>query len=98
MSVNISTTEYTKTRKAVIDGVEFEVRPMSSSESLTLTLLGQDFNTDDMTPESTKKALETIDKIFFSLFDKEKEARKVLGNLSFDAWFDIYNKIMSEGK
>lgn len=98
MGINISTTEYTKTRKAIIDGVEFEVRPMSSSESLTLTMLGQDFDVNDVSPEYTKKALKTIDKIFFSLFDKEKEARKIMSKLTFEAWFDIYNKIMSEGK
>lgn len=96
MGINISTSDYTKTKKAIIDGVEFEVRPMTSSESLTLTSLGQNFSSDNIDPDSTRKTIETIDKIYFSLFDKEKEARKLLGQLSFDAWFDIYNKIMSE--
>ena len=98
MSISISTSEYKTTKTAEIDGVEFKVRPMSSAEALAFTQIGEDLK--ELTAEN--KNMEAIEKVnqlgnlFFGLFEPEAKARKILEPLSYDAWFEIYGKIMNE--
>ena len=97
MSVNITTSEYNNTKTATIDGVEFEVRPMSSSEYLTIINISKDMKNmakDDV--DTLGDLLKTIEDMYFSLFNDPDQAKKVLGHLSVDAWMDIYNKIVKD--
>lgn len=100
MSISISTSDYKKVKKVEIDGVEFEVRPMNSSESITLMALADDFkgmnDEDKQDPKKVSESIEKIANIFFGIFDKPKKAREILGGVEMDAWFSIYNKIMEQ--
>lgn len=100
MSISINTSDYKKTKKVEIDGVAFEVRPMNSSETLALmSIRGEmeglkDGETADA--DTAVKALEKIENIYFAIFDKPSKAKKVLGSLGVEAWFEIYNQIMEQ--
>ena len=100
MSISISTSDYKKVKQVEIDGVKFEVRPMNSSETLALMSVKDEIsgieNADNS--ELALKSINKIEEIYFSLFDKPEKAKKVLGGLGMDAWFEIYNKIMEQGK
>jgi len=41
MSISISLSEYNQSKEANIEGIDFVVRPMSSSESLALLKAGE---------------------------------------------------------
>lgn len=99
MSINITTSDYTKTIDALIDGVAFKVRPMNSSEAITLYSLSESMkNAEEGSTdfETASKALGQIEKVFFNLFDKPEKAKKIFSGLEIDAWFEIYNKIVGE--
>lgn len=98
MSITISTSDYTQARGAVIDGVEFVVRPVNSSESIALTSLASEMQEVGEDTEKLSKLIKKTEDIFFNLFDKPAEAKKILGELSIDAWWEIYAKIMEESK
>ena len=98
MSISISTSDYKKTKSVEIDGVLFNVRPMNSSETIALMSIKDEISglENGENVENATKAIKKMEDIFFAVFDKEKEARKVLGDLGIEAWFDIYAKIMEQ--
>lgn len=96
MSITITTSEYTRTKSAVIDGIAFEVRQMSSAETLSLSALLSEIKDGASDPKKAEKTLNKIEELYFGCYDKPEEAKKVIGNLPFDTWFEIYNKIIKE--
>lgn len=96
MSITITTSEYQQTKSAEIDGVAFEVRPMSSAESIAFTALSRDAEKTGLDADKAEKLLKRLEDLYFGLYDKPEEAKKLFGHLSMDAWFKIYNKIMKE--
>ena len=97
MSISISTSDYKKTKSVEIDGVLFNVRPLNSSESVALMALKGDIEKMSDEKDGTDTVLKILTKledIFFAVFDKPEKAKKVLGDLGIEAWFEIYNKIM----
>ena len=98
MSISISTSDYKKVKQVDIDGTKFEVRPMNSSETLALMSVKDEITgiENGENAESALKAMQKIEDIFFGIFDKPEKAKKVLGSLGIEAWFEIYNKIMEQ--
>lgn len=100
MSITISTSDYTQKKEATIDGVDFEVRPMNSSESLALMNYARfagSISSDEKDLDSVQEFVKEYQKIqdmYFGLFDKPEKARKILGDLSFEALMNVYDKIM----
>ena len=102
MSITVNLSEYTQTRS--LDFVDqngktktLKIRQMSSAEQLRLMALAEDAKrlTKDDSAESIQM-LEEIEKIYFNLYEKPEEARKMLNKLNYDAWLDIYAKAFTK--
>lgn len=93
MSINISTSDYLKGKDVTIDGVDFKVRAVNSSESIALINIGEQMKKAENDTKAIEKSLKQSADIFFGLFDDEEKARKMLGDLSMEVQWEIYNKI-----
>lgn len=102
MSITVNLSEYTQTRS--LDFVDqngktktLKIRQMSSAEQLRLMALAEDAKrlTKDDSAESIQM-LEEIEKIYFNLYEKPEEARKMLNKLNYDAWLEIYAKAFTQ--
>lgn len=91
MTISINTSEYIKYKNAIVDGTEVQARAMNSAESLTMLSLQRSLQDSDEDKAEVMKKLTTL---YFGLYRDPEEAQKILGDLPFDALFDIYAKIM----
>lgn len=104
MSINISTSDYTQSKEVAIDGVDFKVRPMNSSESIALMNYARFANSIDKDTKDFDSVQEFVNEykriqdMYFNLFDKPEKARKILADLSFESLMAIYDKIMKGDK
>ena len=100
MSISINTSEYTQTKKIVIDGEELRIRPMSSAETLTLSSFGGEMQElqEAGDTKGIAKLLNSLADMYFGLYNKPEIARKLLLPLSYNDWFDIYNKVFEVKK
>lgn len=104
MSINISTSDYTQSKEVTIDGVDFKVRPMNSSESIALMNYARFANSIDKDTKDFDSVQEFVNEykriqdMYFNLFDKPEKARKILADLSFESLMAIYDKIMKGDK
>lgn len=104
MSITISTSDYTQQKEVTIDGVDFKVRPMNSSESISLmnyARFASSISADEKDIDNVQefvKEYERIQEMYFNLFDKPEKAKKLLSDLSFESLMNIYQKIMGAEK
>lgn len=102
MSITVNLSEYTQLKP--LDFVDqngktktLKIRQMSSAEQLRLMALAEDAKklTKDDGAESIQM-LGEIENIYFNLYEKPDEARRLLSKLNYDAWLDIYAKAFSK--
>lgn len=95
MSISINTSEYTKSKPIEIDGKKLNIRQMSSAETINLSNLGNEMkkSSSKSDPETSAKLLAEMSDIYFGLYDDKELAKKLLSPLSYEAWWDIYNKV-----
>lgn len=100
MTISINTSDYTNTKNVKIDGIDFKVRPMNSSETLAYMQVAQSLSSiSEKEPDiedikKADKAVSDILDIFCSIFDKPEEAKAIFKNVPSDKYFEIYDKIM----
>ena len=94
MSITISTSDYTQAKAAVIDSVNFKVRPMTSSVAIAITNLGSELEKAGKDTKKIEKNLQEMKDLLFGLFDNQEKARKVLDGLEVDSIYQIYDTIM----
>ena len=94
MSISINTADYIKTKTVVIDGVEFQVRQLTSSEYVAVMALAEEFESVDKNDYSRiADIIKRTRALYVSVFTPQKKAEKILGSLEFDAITSIYTKI-----
>lgn len=100
MTISINTSDYTNTKNVKIDGIDFKVRPMNSSETIAYMQVAQTLesisseNPDMETIKKADKAISDILNIFCSIFDKPEEAKAIFKNVPSEKYFEIYDAIM----
>lgn len=82
MTVNINTSELITYKKAVIDGVELNVRPFSSAGTLEILNLQEESKKEGVDQVGLGKRL---DELAFVVYDAPDKAKEVMGSLSLDA-------------
>ena len=96
MSITINTSEYTKTKEIEIDGHKLHIRQMSSAETINLSNLGTEIKKKKQDSDAAVKMIKEMSEMYFGLYDDKELAEKLLSPLSYDAWWEIYNKVWSE--
>lgn len=102
MSITVNLSEYTKYRP--LEFVDqngktktLKIRQMSSAEQLRLMALAENAKklTKDDSAESFQM-LKEMEDIYFNLYEKPEDARRLLNRLNYDAWLDIYAKAFNK--
>lgn len=104
MSITVNLSEYTQLKP--LDFVDqdgktktLKIRQMSSAEQLRLMSLAEEAKSLSKNDNAESlQMLKEIEDIYFSLYEKPAEARKLLNKLNYDSWLDIYSKAFSKEK
>lgn len=104
MSITVNLSEYTQSKS--LEFVDqsgktktLNIRQMSSAEQLRLMALAEEAKTLDKDSNAESiQILKEIEDIYFNLYEKPAEARKLLSKLNYDSWLDIYSKAFSKEK
>lgn len=91
MPVSINTSELVTYKKAIIDGVELGVRPLSSAETLEILNLQEESQKDGADQTQVVKRLTEL---AFGVYDNPEKAKEIMSCLSFASIMDIYKRIL----
>lgn len=93
MSISISTAKYINEKIVEIDGEEFKMRLMSTTEALECARIGKKIQKSKDDSEIELDDMQRPLEIIIGLFDKPEKIRKIFSKMPINAVMEVYEEI-----